>query len=410
MDLKIYCSTREFGNFIRDFSILKDYPVEILSLIESDSRDSKNFTFLPRKVREILFLDCPDAIITVNNQPILIIEESHEAGTGHNAFQRFPRMVAASEQGIPYIYIYPEAVIIDRENSNIKWDSINPLVFKAMLALREINEMPSLLFYYPSFFRENESNNLEEYLNKGLKIDSDYLGCPDSKDSEIREMFSLVNEYLSLVFERGFSETQRTFNKNPSVRNRINFLYEEFVKKSEGKDWSNMSPLSASYEVKTEVFLKLLKKYQDENYEMGKYLASRDKTIIYVVNAKFRGDPYPGCVSAIDYLKCRNGRTTEDRNANLVMIWGDVSIGENGEVIVKNNEKSTIQDFIESVKATERKNLLSKDYNELKSEEVPRYFLHLLDGTKYTKVKHIRVYSYFLDAILFPDGALWRDS
>ena len=30
-------------------------------------------------------------------------------------------------------------------------------------------------------------------------------------------------------------------------------------------------------------------------------------------------------------------------------------------------------------------------------------------GSTYSKVKHIRVYSYFSDAILFPDGALWRD-
>ena len=48
-------------------------------------------------------------------------------------------------------------------------------------------------------------------------------------------------------------------------------------------------------------------------------------------------------------------------------------------------------------------------YDELRNMEIPRYLMQVRYGSTYSKVKHIRVYSYFSDAILFPDGSLWRD-
>ncbi len=411
MGFKIYSSTESFGNFIKEKSILKGYDCEITNLVESDAIKPKSFFKLPKKLRDILALDCPDAIITFNDEPILVIEDSREAGTGHNVFQRYPRMVASLEHHIPYIYIYPEAAIVDRENASIKWDPINPLIFKAMLSLREIHDAPALLFYYPSFYKENKNINLDQYRAKGLKIDSLYLGCPDSTDSEIINMFGLIDEYLVAIYNStNLSNTLEEFNKSPKVRQRIDFLHEEFIKKSDGKDWSEMSPLSATLKVPTNVLLDYLSKYENDGYQIGSLLRSREDTIIYRLDAKFRGDPYPGCIAAIDYLMCRSGEEVEQRTANLVMIWGDSSDTDITKISVSPNNKSTIIDFINEVKSSERKSLLSKNYNELQSYEIPRYFMHLQEGTRFTKVKHLRVYSYFLDAIIFPDGALWRDS
>jgi len=45
----------------------------------------------------------------------------------------------------------------------------------------------------------------------------------------------------------------------------------------------------------------------------------------------------------------------------------------------------------------------------LSNYEIPRYFMQVRYGSTYSKAKHIRVFSYFADAILFPDGSLWRD-
>ncbi len=129
------------------------------------------------------------------------------------------------------------------------------------------------------------------------------------------------------------------------------------------------------------------------------------------MDAAFRGDPYPGALAAIDYLMCREGKSFEERKYNLILAWGDLEIKEDDKIILLSSKKSTVNDFVKSVKASENKNLLTaKKFNNIPHHEIPRYYMQVRYGSTYSKVKHIRVYSYFADAILFPDGALWRDA
>ena len=157
--------------------------------------------------------------------------------------------------------------------------------------------------------------------------------------------------------------------------------------------------------------LQLLKKYQlNICYEIGELLRSRNETIIYKVDATFRGDPYPGALAAIDYLLCREGKSFEERKYNLVMRWGNLTIDHKAKSFKIDSTKSTVHDFVNAVKASEGKNILTKDYKDIPSSEIPRYYMQVRYGSMFSKVKHIRVFSYFADAILFPDGALWRDA
>jgi hypothetical protein len=139
-------------------------------------------------------------------------------------------------------------------------------------------------------------------------------------------------------------------------------------------------------------------------------LRSREYTILYKVDAKFRWDPYPGALAAIDYLLCREGKTFEERKYNLVIVWWELSLDEAEKTLNIVSDKSTIIDFINDVKACDNKNLLTKDYAQLSNYDIPRYYMQIRYGSTFSKIKHIRVYSYFADAILFPDGALWRDA
>ena len=50
---------------------------------------------------KILYLDAPDLIVEKDNEPIFSIEVTTEAGTGHNAFQRFARIAASVENCVP---------------------------------------------------------------------------------------------------------------------------------------------------------------------------------------------------------------------------------------------------------------------------------------------------------------------
>ena len=155
MMFKVWYSTESFADFIINNTNLKNYEIEKNKIYESDANNQKNFHAMPDHIKEILYLDAPDLIVEMNSEPIFSIEVSTEAGTGHNAFQRFARIAASVEKNVPAFYIYPEAAIITRINKNtgediVKWDSINPLVFKALDEVMNIYNVPALLYYFPT--------------------------------------------------------------------------------------------------------------------------------------------------------------------------------------------------------------------------------------------------------------------
>jgi hypothetical protein len=194
------------------------------------------------------------------------------------------------------------------------------------------------------------------------------------------------------------------------IREQRQAMQSYYHAKSAGRTINEMSPVSAVSMIPTRYLINYLSRYEDARYSIGELLRSRENTAVYQVNAHFRGDPYPGALAAIDYLKCREGKTFEERRNNLVLVFGKLIIDETNQIINIVNEKdSSINDFFNDVKNSERHNLLTKNYEELENKDIPRYLMQVRYGSTYSKVKHIRVFSYFADAILFPDGSLWRD-
>jgi hypothetical protein len=186
-------------------------------------------------------------------------------------------------------------------------------------------------------------------------------------------------------------------------------MSEQFVAKGgPSREWS---PLSATTRVPTELLIEHLKHYAGPNYHFSDFLSRRRETVVYKVNANFRGDPYPGALTALDYLACREGRSYEERHSNLAMVWGHLSVRNDRFHIVGDDGKS-VNRFVERVKQVyndPNRSLLGKSYTELSGHEIPRYFMQVRFGTTFTKAKEIRVYAYFCDALLFHDGALWRE-
>ncbi|TAG23851.1 MAG: hypothetical protein EAZ32_19815 [Cytophagia bacterium] len=409
MSYRVWYSTEGFANYIIANTDLYKKELTKRKMYESDANNAKNFHTLPDHIKQILYLDAPDLIVEINAEPIFSIEISAEAGTGHNAFQRFARLAASVENNVPAFYIYPEAAIITRQNSEPKWDKINPLILRALDNIMSIYQIPALLYYFPTDFRIHSPNESPNLNTKGLQYerDIDYAGCPESKHEEMKMLFSAINEVLKVVEENGVIKGREKLLGNRVILNRRNFMTQEFANKGGNE---NMSPLTATIKVSTNYLLNFLSKHENRDYKIGELLRSREETIIYKVDATFRGDPYPGALAAIDYLACREGKTFEERRYNLVLAWGNLNIDRDNETLVLTSSKSTIQDFIEAVQASENKNLLSKNYSDLDSHEIPRYYMQVRYGSTFSKVKHIRVFSYFADAILFPDGALWRDA
>lgn len=419
---RVWYSTESFADYIIDHTALSGKPVIKNRIYESDANNPTRFHTMPDHIRKILYLDAPDLIVEKDNEPVFAIEVTTEAGTGHNAFQRFARIAAAAENSVPAFYIYPEGKLISRTNRKTgaaatKWDEINPLIFRALEGVMSVYNIPALLYYFPSddinAYRSNPAV-APHFADKGLCFDSDiisYSGCPDSTSDSMTDMFAAINEIIDATQTLGVIPARSRLLGNVVIRNKRNQMQAQFVAKADGKSAEQMSPLSAVQTVPTQYLINYLSRYETGGYVLGELLKSRETTALYQINAGFRGDPYPGCLAAIDYLSCRQGLTFEDRRSNLVMVWGRIEVDEvNRTLIIHDDKGSTIEDFFRDVKSCSRNNLLVKDYADLGNNEISRYFMQVRYGSAYSKVKHIRVFSYFADAILFPDGSLWRDA
>lgn len=418
MKYRVWYSTESLADFIIDHTSLKDRETTKRPLFESDASKPRHFHSMPEHLKKILYLDSPDLIVECDNEPIFSLEISSEAGTGHNAFQRFARLAASVENQVPAFYIYPEAVIIKRRARNggssdsIKWDRINPLIFKALTEVMSVYDIPALLYFFPSDYAEfgDSPEAAPNYGSRGLRYSSNYryAACPKAEDAQMADMFGTINELISSIEDHGIHDGRSKLMRKVVFRRKRSSMEAEFNGRACGRPLTAMSPLTSVVEVPTPVVIDYVEKCVGTKNLVGELLRGRPTTYIYRVNAKFRGDPYPGALSAIDYLLCREGLTLEDRKANLVMAWGNCVYDEGLGKLVMDGDAS-IDDFSSAVSACEKKNLLTKPYGELAAHEIPRYYMQVRYGSTYSKVKHIRVYSYFADAILFPDGAVWRD-
>jgi hypothetical protein len=173
MQYRIWYSTESLADYFIDKTNLstKDYVKK--KMYESDANNARNFHTLPDHIKQILYLDAPDLIVELDTEPIFSVEISTEAGTGHNAFQRFARLAASVENDVSAFYIYPEAAIISRQRGPSKWDTLNPLIFKALDDVMSIYKIPALLYYFPTDLHTYSRNPTESpnFLKKGLVYD-----------------------------------------------------------------------------------------------------------------------------------------------------------------------------------------------------------------------------------------------
>lgn len=414
MKFRVWHSARSFCDFILDNTILSKYKdqIEFKELVESDASKGRSFHKVPDHIKKILYLDAADLIIEYNSEPIVCIEVTTEAGTGHNSLQRFARIAAAVENNVPAIYIMPEAAIINRQGGVTRWDSINPIVFQAFNSVMDIFKIPALFFYYPSDYREYRDNpeDSPHIIDKGLVNNSNliqYLACPTEHDSEMQSLFKILNIIINSAIAN--EPISGLVDKIP-IRDRKYWMQGEYHSKLGNRIMSELSPITATKTFPTTKLLSYLSNYTDASTdEISELLSSREQTIVYQCDSKFRGDPYAGALAAIDYLMCRQGKTYEERVSNLVLCFGELHENESSISVV--SSKCSVDDFIHTVHNSCTKNLLTiKKFEDLKPQDIGRYYMQVRYGSTYSKVKHIRVFSYFADAIIFKDGALWREA
>lgn len=421
---RIWYSTRSFADFIVANTWLKNCgeAVDFKMMAESDANKGAAFHKVPDHIKRILYLDAPDIIIEHNGDPVLCIEETKEAGTGHDPFQRFARIAAAVENNVPAIYIMPEATIVKRDvkrngnvvGSKLGWDTINPMVFRLYNQVMDIFKVPAFVFYYPSDYRSYKDNPKESphLATKGIIYNEsivEFPACPTSDDDEMKLMFRIIDTILENA--KGGGSNNALIDKR-IIRERQYWMQEQLYTKLGDTKIEKRSPVTATKTIETSKLLAMLTRYapmDDEADEISELLASRPQTVIYQCDATFRADPYAGTLCAIDYLLCREGKTFEDREKNLVLCFGKLE--DVGNAINVRSDKCSIDDFMQSVYNSGTKKLLTTpSFKELSPKDISRYYMQVRHGSTYSKAKHIRIFSYFADAIIFTDGALWREA
>lgn len=415
MRVQIWFSEETLAEWLVDHTILDNQRsiLEWKKLPESDVNNKTTFHAVPDHIKNILYLDAPDLIVEVNGDPIFSLEITTEAGTGHNAFQRFGRLMAALENQVPAFYVYPTGVFVRRQSSRNRWDYINPNIYKAMESAMQIHQVPALLFHYPTCSPQKPSE-CSDANHKGLIENLDYPGCPCTNE-EIKSLFKVANEVFEYELNQESSSSDRELLL-PSIKDwRDKMKTWEVERRNDMEAEPPYSPVTATYEIPTQSLLRYLQKFTSSDYRFqGNLLENRDKTIIYQARAKYRDDPYPGALAALDYLLARTGKTYEDRNKNLVMAFGTVQYDEENELLdieprTSKGSEVNIEQFMENINKVVDEFILDKDYTELKDHEIPRFYMQTRHGTSYTLTKAERMYSYFADAILFGDGAVWRE-
>lgn len=397
--------------FISNTSLSTHPNLDMRPLAMSDASRPRDFHAMPARIKDILYLDSPDIILSINHVPVMSLEISLEAGTGHNAFQRFSRLAAAVENGVAAFYIYPEAAWINRKGKG-SWDVINPQIFKTLENTMRIFGVPAFIYFHPTDFQgDRHKLPSKDAGPKGHFFEKDphYPLVPDSTDPQMVELFQHVEEILKMGETQAAKEIGAEALTKSWAQKKRDWMISEWARREDGKVWS---PVTATSVVRTEVILEYLAKYAEAKHDFGELLNSREMTLIYHPKERYRkqGDPYTGCLAALDYLLCREGKSYEDRSMNLFIAFGDLIF--EGEKLIAIDGPAEVSDYVSPVQELYKstsKVLLGLPYKKLFGS-VPRYMMQVRHGTSFTKRKDLRIYAYFADAIMFPDGALWREA
>lgn len=415
-----YGESEDFAKYLVDNTNLKSLPHQFKKMYKSDALVPKHFFEMPDHIKQLLRYDSPDVIIDYEDEPILVLEYTLSAGSGDHPYQRMPRIICACEREVPAIYIMPEHKVVGRKNKRTKikeysWDHLNPLSVYVFEQIMGICGTPALFYYWPSYY-DMSADDAVKITSDGLKYDSKYIECPDSSDAGMQRMFKFINE--AIVKTKGDVISGRKSLIHTMVCREER---ERMLKDFADKGWPiDRLPNNAdsSIIVPTEYLMNYLKKYETRDYKIGQFLSanSRPETVIMFTNAEYRdsGDPYVGELAALDFLKCREGKTYEDRKRNLVLSYAKVSIDEkNKTLILDTTAQASVDDFCGLVNRNENKNNLAirvANYASLLGADIPRYYMQMRYGTIFSKNKSTRISAYFADAILFKDGAFWRDA
>ena len=379
MEFNIYYTGDENeASYLIDNTVLKDYRTNIQRL----HTGKFDFAYNPDELKDILYLDLPDVVVTCGSpeRPVFSVEFCGQKPVGFNIHQRFARLIASADFGIPFAYVFPPRAWVIRADSE-RWDYVDPRIYLAMLNAMRFHQVPLLAFVWPA---DDQSNNDGKLIYETIKNYTTVLPPSDRLGS----LFS----YLNLVVKNFLNNrSPQTLMNEPGIMRINQEMWSNFH--SRGGDSGPPSSCRIIPTDKLDEFISeasgvnLTSRYKND--PAPKVLQTREESFIFGTNTNnYRADPYTGVLPVFDYCYCRMGTSIRERYRNLILHFPNISFSK-----VK----------AQTSKYHERDCPLRKDYAGVNRS----LSLHLREGCRFTKPKELRIYFYFADMVVFKDQVLY---
>lgn len=261
----IYCDDIQEGIWFQNLNSI--FSESELSIIPTSKKAIKD-----EDLEEYLKYDRPDIILKHNNKVILVLERTVEVPSGHNVGQRFGRLAAAAENGVPVVYFGPYAAY-KHGGSTAGPRYMNLRLFYALDNLSTITNTAITTINWP--------------------VDTSYEIIKDNrKDIRVKEYLNIFfNYYLNYGFD-GINEyiINSKFQENQRLEQNSFALLE--VKKPE------------QYNIPPDSVKIISSKYFADEYNVTSPITDFfDEFVVYNVGmSNVRSDPYTGMTILYKYL------------------------------------------------------------------------------------------------------------
>jgi hypothetical protein len=259
----------------------------------------------------------PDAVITVDGEPAVSIEQTAMNPSGHNIPQRFSSQVRSAELGVPSVLYYPEYSRRTFSDPNVRYLQVRvPL---AQQRLSQLYNIPALSVFWPT----HPVRLLPDTAQSAHQGMADVVGALVENIGNKGQLLSLPEIQGALAAMDGVvAKYAAKYRKNPSVRRLLPGGFPD----SRTKAGIAIDPPTANRLYRTEEFLHTLAPLQPTaGWDAVKEkLLRRELTLVFTGTAnKKRTDsehPYAGYLTLFDilYLRENGGLLPTDRRANLI--------------------------------------------------------------------------------------------
>lgn len=359
------------------------------SLLTNDFKDDTDYFILP-----YIKFATPDLLIQkIENGESKIVFASefmtHTPQHDH-VMQRFERIFCISKEKIPVACILPENKVKIEKGSKMYYKPTsykpNPLVIHTYLKTTQINQNPTLVFFWP---HKNGYLKFDSHHQTAPKIEGqiikwiDFLNiCLDNKDPTKILLNKIVVDQLD------FLENKYLFNSKKF----FSISFEEFI----NYFTTAYKSLVRAKLVNTNL---LINEYFLDKTQLSDDFKKKENTIIFQYNSKkFRTDPYAGFLCGVLNLFCINNQGKKIHN--LVLIPNGIKYS-----LISSSKKNN-PTFKE----------ISEDFNKCSvhsSKNLKKFGLtnlidHVHKGCTYTYSKQQRIFGVLPDIIIFVDKILYN--